>query len=404
MTPFASARAVQARVSAVTGPLPGRLRGRKRLSSPVCETIGAPLSVPPDTPLSYIEGIGGRVEARLQELNLFFVFDLIRASAEQIHSALKDTHSVEQVRRWRAMALLLQVDAVDGQAAEALVRADVSSIEKLKDATRAELQQLFADAEQQGMIPTVPSDDDLVAMLLDATRIHFTGGLNATVRDTDGRPVAGARVRIGLVRVTTDVRGRFRVLRVPLGARQRLVIEHDEFRAHTVENPPLTANNDLIRTEIYTVERVPAGAGAPRERLSEYDGDVLPPMSEIGMTSRQLTRADVRDRDLLVLHELAANGRDAQLVSKYRDYEGGRYLALKYRVPVADLPAGAAPRDAFLYRGGTFVPIKLTPSKLRTFRALRRAHKAFAGRPAPSTEMERDARRAEIAAFLRDNR
>lgn len=358
------------------------------------------MSVPYETPLTYIEGIGPVTERALQDINLFYVYDLIRAAAEQIHPGVANTHSLAQVRRWRAMAILLQVEAINHQWAEALVRAEVSSIEKLKGSSPTVLEQIFKDALEARIIPSVPSRDEIATILLDATTIHHTGGINGTVRDSAGQPLAEVEVRLGPARAATDARGRFRLIRVPLGRTHYLILKRKGFHVETIKNPALTSNNDLISVHLFTMRRTPDDPGVG-ERMSEYDGDTLPELAEFSFSTRQMDPATLRDRDIFVLHRFYANGTDAQLVSKYLDYEDGKFYALHYRVPSARLPPGTALRSTYRYQEGKFVPIKLTPRMLRRFKALRRMRKAFRGRPRPATLMEYDALRAEMAEFMR---
>ena len=359
------------------------------------------MSIPYRTPLSYLEGIGPSTERSLQSINLFYVFDLIRASPEQIHEVVTGTHSLDRVRRWRSMALLLQVTGVTNQWAEALVRADVRSVEKLKDTSLAELAVAFEEARQSGLIPSVPSVDEHVTMVLDATTIHYTGGINGTVRDRGGQPVVDAQIGIGCLTTRTDERGRFRLIRVPLATTHRLVVTHPDHQTLIVENPRLTSNNDLISVFVFELAPVTATAPQRSQKLSEYDGDTLPAVPEFAMSTRHADADALRERDLLVLHKLYDNGDDAQLISKYLTYEDGKFYVLTYRVPLSRLPHGAKQKDAYQYIEGQFVPIRLTPSKLAALKKLRRMKKAFAGRPRPTTPMELDHRFAEIARYIR---
>lgn len=211
------------------------------------------MTIPYKTPLSYIEGIGPRTAQRLATLNLYYVFDLIRASAEQIHPAVSGVASVDEVRRWRSMAILLQVDTMTNHWAEALVRAGVKTIEELSGKSAADLTQLFAAARRKRVALTIPTAQDALRMLLDATVIHFTGGLNGTVQNRNGHGIPDVEARIGLTRTTTDERGRFRLIRIPLGVDQQLTLRHPQYRTASIDSPPLSSNDDLIGVSTFVL-------------------------------------------------------------------------------------------------------------------------------------------------------
>jgi predicted flap endonuclease-1-like 5' DNA nuclease len=359
------------------------------------------MSIDPKSPLTIIEGIGPAIATRLEELNLYYVFDLVRATVKQIHEAVQDLASLEEARGWRAMALFLQIRGMTAQWAEALVRGGIVTIEEIVQRSQSDLATVFAEAKEASAIPQVPSPEELFEMRIDATRLSCTGSMNGTVRDLDGNPLPGVEARIGTQRAMTDERGRFRLTRVQLGGPQRLILKHADYATLTVEAPPLTFNDDEIGVSIYTLTALVA-APTPVARLSEYGGDVLPAMSQFALSTRSLSAAELRDRDILVLHRFYEGGNDAHLTSKFLEYEDGIFYAVSFKVPVAALPPQPQEKDIFIHKRGTFVRIRLNATRLACFKRLRRVRKELTGRPRLQTLMELDQVMREIAACLRD--
>ncbi len=358
------------------------------------------MSIEIDTPVRTIEGIGPVYEAKLQAIRAHNVSDLLRVSAEQLYRALDLDVPLATVRAWRNRAALMHIQGVDHQVAEALHRGGIETVEELARQSLENLATRFAQAAEARIIPTVPANGQICDMIRDAATVHHCGRLAGTVLGAHGDPVAGAEVRIGDRSTMTDERGRFRLLRIPLGRAVRLVIRHPEHSAYTAESPTLAADDDTI--QLRTVTLRPA-TDAPL-RLSEYDGDRLPALTDHAVTSRYAgAAARPPHLDLLVLHDFYADRQTAKLVSKYLSYQDGVFVVSYYRIPVSELPSGAVKGSAFLVRRGRFARISLTPAKLARLKARRRVVKAFADLPVPQTLTDRDKRLADIAAFLKQD-
>jgi len=286
------------------------------------------------------------------------------------------------------MAAFLQVEGMSAQWAEALAKAGFDSLEAVHGAGRAPLRQALDAAVAAGTAPDAPDDAALAALQVDVAVLVHTGALNVTVRDERGAPLAGAAVRAGARRVITDARGRARLLRLPLGRRVRLVVESAGHATATREVPHLLLDEFHLGAEI--VSLVPEPAAAPRRRLSEYDGDELPPLSAHAMITEARPAAGLRERDVLMLRRFYEDGTTAQLTSKFLDYGDGEFVAVSFRVPRSLLPADAAPRQHFLVRGGGLARIGMNATRLDLHKAARRARAAIAGHPPAQTIAERD--------------
>src|SRR5262249_12790249 len=146
------------------------------------------------------------------------------------HRVVAAVASLDEVRRWRRMAVLLEVAAVTPQWAEALVKGGVLTLVDLSHLGLAELETLFTAARTARTIPDVPTHDQMAAMLADAARLTFAGAITGTVRDRSGRPVADATVTAGAASATTDARGRFRLRRLLLGRDVSVSISKASYR------------------------------------------------------------------------------------------------------------------------------------------------------------------------------
>lgn len=339
-------------------------------------------------PVTMIEGIGPAVAQRLAAIDVHTVADLLRATPADLHQAARDVASLEQADRWRRMAAFLQVEGMSAQWAEALAAAGFDSLEALHGAGRERLRQAFDAALAAGRAPDAPSDAALAELRIDLAALVHTGALNVTVRDERDAPLPGASVRAGTRRAITDARGRARLLRLPLGRRLRLVVENIGFATAVRDVPHLLLDEFHLGAEIVTL--LPAPAAAPRLRLSEYEGDVLPARSAHAMTTEARPADALRDRDVLILRRFYDDGTSAQLTSKFLDYRDGEFIAVSFRVPRALLPGDAAPRQHFLVRGGRLERIAMNATRLDLYQAMRRARAAIAGHPPAQTITERD--------------
>ena len=347
------------------------------------------MAVPFDTPVSAIEGVGPAAEQLLQARGVYTVYDLLRAQSTALHGAVATLASLQEVKAWRQMAVLLEVAAVTPQWAEALVKAGVTALAELRRLDLYELNTQFTTARDQGVIPSIPSTEDMVAMLTDASLLDYAGAITGTVKDHDGNPVINATVYSGARQVTTDGLGRFRLLRLMLGSQYMLRMEKPGLHTTTAYLAPLpTAIVEVIQLVMPPeIATRPRPSGLSSGRLSELDGDILPQMQGQSITSDQVPVTSLRTGDLLLLTELYANRRDAKLVSKLLEYDGSRFVVHWSWLPKADLPGSADVGDCFLRTSSGFRKIKMNPRKLNEYKKLQRMKRLGPSHP-PAASLE----------------
>jgi hypothetical protein len=364
-------------------------------------TEEAALAVDPTAPVTEIEGIGPSAAAGLRLINVHAAFDLLRCAVDEIHAAVHTIASRAEAERWRAMAALLQVAEVTPQWAEGLVAGGILAVSDLAGASLPEVEALLRDARARGVIPSVPTTAQVADMLRDAAILAHTGSLTGTVLGAAGAPIAGAAVSLGARRQQTDARGRFRLLRLPLGRALPLLVEHPEYEPLVVERPPLALDLDVVGVRVLRPRpRAADAAPRPRSRLSELDGDVLPVPNGHRVRETMTPVADLRDGDVFLVHELYRSAPDAKLVSRFKDYEDGVFLVRTARVALALLPTGVGPGQHVRLSGGDFSSVEMDARALGKERARLRMRRRFADRPLPTTDDERRAEIRERVAFL----
>ena len=276
------------------------------------------------------------------------------------------------------MAFLMQIESVDGQLAEALWDGGVETLEELSRRELAELREHCTSAHGAGKLPAIPDDATLAILMRDAALLQRSGALTGTIRDQAGNPIQDADVRLGYARTTTDPRGRFRLTALPLGGPLVLTVEASGFRRIEVEDPGLEVDPQTVVVRIWQLEAESATSSGSQE-LSSYDGDRLPRLAGQWMTSKRLQRDEVREGDLLTLRRIYDGGEDAELVSKFPNFRDDKFVYFTWRIPLTDLPSGAARNSTYRVVNSAFVSTTLSPRELRAATANRRWRKAHSG-------------------------
>jgi hypothetical protein len=140
--------------------------------------------------------------------------------------------------------------------------------------------------------------------------------------------------------------------------------------------------------------------------LSQFDGDVLPPLD--GRRIRQRTEnGTLRRGDLLHWVETLQSG-DTKLATHFLDHQNGEFFVSLWRVPSSKLPSGAVPGDDFIVTRSGIQPIRLSSNRLARLRILRQmARQEKKLKPKTTREFNRRLRKflqlfAERTAFTRN--
>ena len=325
--------------------------------------------------VTQIEGIGAATQKKLAALGISRVSDLLHFPASQIRGAVASA-SREQVVNWQRMAFLLQVDGVTPQWAEALVKAGADTCEKLARRNLSDLTQLFATAESSGLIPDVPSTEQLATMMADAAVISHTGVIAGRVVDGNGSPVFPVKVQRGGRSTETNAGGRFRLYRLRLGVTMPLVFTHDAHTTLHVADPEIVAVPDMVTSSDFVMH---AGTPQPLAHRSELAGDEIRLAPGADVRERLVTASPPQDA-LLVMRRRYQRYDAVKLVSRLLVAEGETIYVEWYRVPSDELPQDVRRGDHFLYRDFVYSPVDMSAEGVRRYKIKRRMRAHFAGR------------------------
>ena len=273
--------------------------------------------------------------------------------------------SLTQVKGWQAVAELAQVrDLVLGDA----VLLHAAGADSLDEVSRWPLARLRT---------TLPHLDDeaLLELARDVVRLRHTGVVNGNVTLRDGTPVEGAAVTVAGRPAVSDAMGRFRVTRLPLDRTVNVTVHHPASGYRLVTGVRVVRAGAL---EGFTV--VLSGRPRTPKVLSERRGDRLPPMGGSSVTTRVEPTPPETD-DLLVLFERHGDG-SFGTVSRFLDFDGGRFVSRTYRLAAADLPSGARPGMGLAWSGSGWAAAAHGPRDVARRVRLRRAARKLGAPPA----------------------
>ncbi len=348
----------------------------------------------PSASVSVIEGIGPVLTGKLSVGGIATLLDLIRRPADLVHAAVASDASLAQVRAWKQMARLLQIDGLTPQTVEALVTGGVTSIDEVSHARFDSLRDLFAKAVADGRLKESPASNAVAAMIACATLLAATGNVTGRIAGPDGAGIAGAAVSVGTATTRSGADGCFRLVGVRLGGGLPPVIRHLDFLALVVNDPPVGLNPGIVKMGHFQLQRADDSSvvviSAPT-RLSELDGDILPPIQGVPVRTVRLAATELRERDLLMLRALPEGNDDAELVSRFKSYERGEIVVNTLRLPQAQLPAGAKVKDHFVVQRGRLAPVKDEPRSVLAHKVSMRVRKQLGPIPRglPAAELKR---------------
>ena len=353
-----------------------------------------------DDPLGSLAGVSAGAASKLRRAGFFVVGDLLRASSAQLRSIAGARVTASDARRWRSIASLLQVEGLSPAAARALFQGGVESVDTLHEQSFETLATMLETASRREGLARMPTPADIAAVQRDSAVISHCGAVAGTVRSSDGKPVSGVEVRCGPVSVTTDRRGRFRLLRIPLRSRRHaILLRHPRFGVTVVDPAPVVPDCRAVR--LTTLVLSAAGTGGGARVLRERDGDRLPPFSGLPVREERIALSDVDPRDLFILRRLPSSGTEAELLSRFRSFADGEFIVTVCPVPRRGLPRDARAGDHFRLEQGKLARVRVSNAGLAFRRQLRQVTGALGRRPRPRTPMEHAAALRDLSSRLR---
>lgn len=303
--------------------------------------------------VSVIEGVGPKTAARLSAVGVETLLDFVALPAADYHEALDGAASLAEIERWQAMAFTMQVDAVDGQFAEALARAEYGLLE-LAMTSLADLRGVFERARAARKIPNVPETEILVDMIREAALLSASRCLLGKLVDADGQPVVGATVRVSQRATVSNANGLFKLAGL-LDESDKLIVEYDDQR-YRLAGYALLRDADDTGFERFSLDE---HARVEAKVLSELDGDALPPMRGWAVVTRHHVGEALRDGDVLRVRRLYADGEDAKLHSIFNSFDGSAFVTHTYRVGLDTIAEPVVVGDHLMHHGGGFSKVDL---------------------------------------------
>jgi hypothetical protein len=346
-------------------------------------------------PIVDLEGIGPRIASALEGIEVRVIGDLLRSTTKQVWTAVKSIASVDQVRTWRRMAALLEVRGMNPQWAEAIVKAGHTSAGAFSHLGLDPARSLFKAAHTSGIIPDVPTDQQLCAMLVAAREVELTGVFVGTVVDSKKKPVAGVEVRVGRRQSISDDRGRFRISGLPLRLPFLVVVDHPAggcriaAQAEPREAPVLKTIALSARSTPFVRSQL-AGQALPTD-LSPY------PVKSVEVELGAIARGDV----LRMIHTYA-DSRHVKLTSKLLELKDGELQVHWVKASATDLPPDLKLGDHIVRTTAGWRKVRMGREQLRSYQAVLRTRAHFKDQPSPSTTAEKKARVKDVMEHLFD--
>lgn len=303
------------------------------------------------SPPELIEGIGPSRKAALAAGGIVDLEGLLRTDVGRIKELVPDA-SVEQIEDWLRATVLLQLDHVDADVAEALVRAGLGWVDRIADVALSTVVQALDDAAAAGKIAEVPSAARIAALHADAVRRRSTGLVVGRIMAEDwSAPVPDAVVRVETRWTRSDEAGWFQLSGVPEGTR-KLSINLDG-RAPVRFSVPVVAGR-LSPFRGFSFGGAATPTGTPRT-IREFDGDliVLTPSVEPRLTTVALD--DVPTPTFFLVRHLYQDGR-VRLLHHFATQVGVELRVERVVVPGDRLPPGATVGDWLEWDGTDFAP------------------------------------------------
>ncbi|MEO0367788.1 MAG: helix-hairpin-helix domain-containing protein [Pseudomonadota bacterium] len=315
-----------------------------------------------------INGIGEVTAARLNSHGLFSIADLLRVSVGRLQSIVAELASDEESYHWQRQAELLQISGVTVELAVAMIAAGLDSIERVALAEITILQDELSDS-----LLTLSGEFDLIEIARSAVKLHYSGVLRGCLKNEDGSPIAGAQVRIGYLRETTDARGRFNFYSIHPATPRSMFVEQLDGSLYRFTDVDFVFDHRIVVNREFALG---SEILIPSEQ-DEYEGDVIENAHTLEMTSKLHSSDDIREGDILTVQRFYADGEHAKLFSQFRKSVQGKLVVRTHKIPLTSLSDGDTSKGArYLVRGQELVPITTGQHSLEIRRKFKRVYKS----------------------------
>jgi len=318
-----------------------------------------------------IEGIGPKTKSQLNTHNIHTLLDLIAESPGELHEKVDGLASEEEIRQWLNMAAFMQMDAVSGQFAEALIKGGVKSISEIALKPKAQLEEIFNNASSNRIIPEAPNSDTIFEMIREATILTFSQTYLGKLIDESGNAVANASVKVYYQQATTNSNGYFRLFGL-MSSEDKLLIQTEEGVHHCFDGYPISRYADNIQVDFLELN---SESEVAQEFLSEYDGHTLPPTGSYPIRTNTTKTDDLRKGDLFLVRSIKPEKNEITLQSIYNEFDGSQFTVQLFKYPMEDLNITIAERDYVRLHFGKLKKVKGDRSMVKYWKQIHRIHK-----------------------------
>jgi hypothetical protein len=324
--------------------------------------------------ISALPGVTAAEVAALAALSLSTTDDLLRSNRSAVAAAVPGL-SLARIIKWQAYAELTLIDGIGAAEVAALRAAGADGLGEFA---------AWAHSRAQAALAGVAADQ-VAEWQKDALRLTQTGVLNVTVRLKDGTPVAGAEVTVDARTLLTDARGRVRPTRLALDRAFTISVHHPTLGYKLAKGIRASRGSALVGQAF-----VLAGRRQAPKVLRQIAGDALPPVGTAPMTVK-VTPGAPPDTDILMVINRYQGG-DARAVSRFLDFEAGRFVRRSYRIKEDDLPAGLSDGDDIEWTGTLWALACYSAAEIARMVRLRAVHRRLPKPPLTAAQTEKAAR------------
>ena len=329
------------------------------------------------TPVSEIEGIGPATAELLSDLGIDYLNDFLRNTPPFLAS--QSDFSLEKFEEWRSSTLLLELEGMDKQLAEALVEDGVIDPEHLSILDLDELSQMVTNALADDRVDEIPGPAQLAALQVKAAKVTFGRQVQGRVQDENGVPIEGVEMKIAGHSTLSNSKGYWRVIGLNPISTIRVLAIKEGYVSHVVDD--VIPESDMYSMEIMDIV-MPAGVSEAIV-LDEYLGDDLGTLDDYVIDEVNLGEEEIREGDLFKVSYHYVNG-DIKFTSMYLSMSNEYLQVFCFRVSGEHFHS---PPELYTYwkvQDGQIVPSDVSDGSLLITKAI---FKERARRSAPDHKL-----------------
>jgi hypothetical protein len=277
-------------------------------------------------PITEIEGIGNVIAQKLSERGVTKTEDLLALPAVQILNKLIDLDGITEnnlLTSFLPQARFLRLQEMTGQLAEGLMTSGYMTYRDLIIADAKTIIGQLEDQVEEGVIPKVPTVDEVREWQIEAGRRLGTGTLHLTILDQQKKqPLEGVRVRIkgyGHGDVSFPISWQtgsdgFVFIEYLASGEHDVVITCDGYKTRTINFG--LVNDDHVQ---YVLEMI-SGEAKPYIVIDEFAGEAIPSImsSDVLILDRIEKLSDLPSLPPFTIAEFEETAKTVLLISLWR--------------------------------------------------------------------------------------